>query len=370
MMKRRMVYLLSITAFVTATFLLFNLFNRQSEADEKYVFSYIYNDSGSQHTEKHIEIVKKAGDTAHTVSPSYFNLNAEGMIENSAIVDPLFIKAMHEASIKVIPYLSDQWNETKAKAAFLNKNQLIPQMLDLIDQYNLDGVQIDIEHVTEEDKEGYINFVKELRSKLPNQKELSVAVAANPNGWKEGWHGAYEYAELAKYSDYLMLMAYDQHSMSSREPGPVASLPFVEQSIQYALSEGVPPEKILLGIPFYGRIWSEDGSISGLDVSLEIAEDLIEKYNGEVSYDHEYESPVAYITISPEDEWTILEKWKVPLTPGNYTLWYENMNSLKVKLQLVQKYNLKGTGNWSLGQETEQVWNNYKQWLNTPEEKW
>ena len=357
--------IVSITL-VTTTFLLFNLFNRQSESNEKYIFSYIYNNSGSQYTEKNIEAVKRAGDTIHAVSPSYFNLSAEGMIENPAIIDPLFIKTMHESSIKVIPYLSDQWNETKARAAFLNKDRLIPQMINIINQYNLDGVQIDIEHVTEKDREDYINFVKELRGKLPNQKELSVAVAANPNGWEQGWHGAYDYAELAKYSDYLMLMAYDQHSMSNPNPGPVASLPYVEQSIQYALSEGVPSEKILLGIPFYGRIWKEDGSILGLDVSLEIAEDLIKKYDGKISYHQEYQTPVASITISPEDELTVLEKWQVQLTPGNYTLWYENEDSLKAKLQLVQKYNLKGTGNWSLGQETEQVWSYYKKWLDRP----
>ena len=51
---------------------------------------------GSQYTEKNIEAVKRAGDTIHAVSPSYFNLSAEGMIENPAIIDPLFIKTMHE----------------------------------------------------------------------------------------------------------------------------------------------------------------------------------------------------------------------------------------------------------------------------------
>jgi spore germination protein YaaH len=366
MLKRRTTYLIISMTLVTASILLFNHFNKQSESDDKYIFSYLYHESGSPYTEENIEAVKRAGDAIHAVSPSYFRLNDEGMIENPSIIDPIFIEMMNESSIKVIPYLSDHWSETKARAAFRNKDKLIPQMIHVLNEYNLDGVQIDIEHVTEKDKEDYIVFVKELRNQLPKQKELSIAVAANPNGWTEGWHSAYEYAELAKYSDYLMLMAYDEHSMSSPNPGPVASLPFVEQSIQYALSEGVPPEKILLGIPFYGRIWKEDGSILGLDVSLEIAEDLINTYNGEIYYHPEWQTPVATITISPEDELTVLEKWKVPLTPGNYTLWYENLDSLKAKLQLVQKYNLKGTGNWSLGQETEQVWDYYKRWLDAP----
>ena len=74
------------------------------------------------------------------------------MIENPAIIDPLFIELCTNLPLKLIPYLSDHWNETKASAAFLNKDKLIPQMINLINQYNLDGVQIDIEHVTEKDR--------------------------------------------------------------------------------------------------------------------------------------------------------------------------------------------------------------------------
>ena len=81
-------------------------------------FLYIYNDTGSQHTEKHIETVRRTGDTIHAVSPAYFNLSTEGMIENPAIIDPLFIEAMHEDSVKVIPYLSDQWDGQRLEEHF------------------------------------------------------------------------------------------------------------------------------------------------------------------------------------------------------------------------------------------------------------
>jgi len=52
------------------------------------------------------------------------------------------------------------------------------------------------------------------------------------------------------------------------------------------------------------------------------------------------------------------------LSPGTYIIHYENADSIKAKLALVAKYNLKGSGNWSAGQETEDVWDYYQLWLN------
>lgn len=74
-----------------------------------------------------------------------------------------------------------------------------------------------------------------------------------PKGWNTGWHGSYDYSALSKYADYLMIMAYDEHYQGS-PAGPVAGMEFVEESIKYALKH-VPKEKIVLGVPFFGRVW-------------------------------------------------------------------------------------------------------------------
>jgi hypothetical protein len=267
---------------------------------------------------------------------------------------------MHSRGIKVVPYLSNDWDRTSGRLAISKRHKLTNEIIEIIEKYNLDGINIDIEDLTEKDRDRYVEFVKMLRRRLPDDKTVAVAVAANPRGITTGWHGSYDYEELGKYSDYLMVMAYDEH-YGGGAPGPVASIDFVENSIKYALKK-VPKEKIVLGIPFYGRMWRSGGGMSGQGISLRFAEGLIAKYGGSVSFSSKYLSPKAIITIKSEHEKPIINGSK--MRPGTYTIWYENERSLKHKLSLVKKYGLKGAGSWSLGQETSSVWNYYSLWLN------
>ncbi|NLL39353.1 MAG: hypothetical protein GX254_07195 [Clostridiales bacterium] len=158
-----------------------------------------------------------------------------------------------------------------------------------------------------------------------------------------------------------MIMAYDE-SYETGPAGPVAGLPFVEKSILYALNL-VPGEKIVLGLPFYGRIWSNSGGYpQGYGISNERIEQFISTYGGRVVFDKASQSPKATVTIKPWDTKPLVGG--KALAPGTYTIWFENEFSLKGKLSLVEKYNLKGTGSWSLGQEQAETWDYYKYWLN------
>ena len=158
-------------------------------------------------------------------------------------------------------------------------------------------------------------------------------LSLQPERINKGWQASYDYAALSNYSDYLMLMAYDEH-YNGGGAGPVASIGFVEDSIKYAL-ERVPSEKIVLGIPFFGRIWRNGGGIVGQGASLKDIEALIARYRGQVSFDYAYYSPKAVITIKTTDEKPYI--YGKRLDAGTYTIWYENEQSIKQKLRLVQK---------------------------------
>ncbi|MFA5523543.1 MAG: glycosyl hydrolase family 18 protein, partial [Tissierellales bacterium] len=328
----------------------------EGQADNKFNMTYLYfGDKNNQ-----MNLVEKTNGSLSVISPNYFNISSDGSLQLTSLLSPDFVSNMHSQNIKVVPFISNHWDRTLGRIALQNREKLSEEIVAAIKEYNLDGINVDIENVTEEDRADYTDFVRLIRSKLPEGKELSVAVAANPRGFTTGWHGSYDYEALAKYSDYLMIMAYDESYFGS-EPGPVASRAFVENSIKYALNR-VSSEKIVLGIPFYGRYWNENESAGGNGISLAKVDSVIRHYKGKVYFDKSSMSPYTIFTVGANDI-KLLVNGKA-LTPGNYTIWFENEDSIKDKLQLVNKYNLKGTGSWSLGQELPSTWEYYNLWLN------
>ncbi len=357
-MKQKKMLLVTILLIMTTILSMFFITPEKGQAEiSKYNMTYLYfGDANNQ-----MKLVEQTNGSLNVISPNYFNLNADGSLNLTSLLNTEFIRSMHKRNIRVVPFLSNHWDRTLGRAALLNRERLAEEIVEAIKRYNLDGVNIDIENVTEIDRERYTDFVKILRSKLPAEKELSVAVAANPRGFTTGWHGSYDYEALAKYSDYLMLMAYDESYYGSK-PGSVASKSFVENSIKYALNK-VSPEKIVLGIPFFGRYWNDNELVGGNGISLAKADSVIKHYNGKVGFDKTTMSPYATFTIGENDTKLLVNGHE--LSPGNYTIWFENEDSIKDKLQLVHKYNLKGTGSWSLGQELPNTWDYYKLWLSS-----
>ncbi len=303
--------------------------------------------------------VDRTKGALQTVSPSYFDIDAEGNLTITGKFDPDFVREMHSRGIEVVPFLSNHWDRPSGRAALENRERLAEQLADAVEEYDLDGVHVDIENLTADDRDNYVDFVRILRETLPEGKEISAAVAANPKGITYGWQGSYDYEGLAEYCDYLMIMAYDEAAEGSA-PGPVASITFVEDAIKYALDR-VPAGKIVLGIPFYGRYWKSGEQYGGYGIHMTMVGELIERYNGKVVFDEYSASPKAVITVRKGQETVISGR---RLDPGTYTIWFENEQSIKYKLRLVQKYGLKGTGSWSLGQETADIWSFYSSWLN------
>ncbi|ADU32435.1 LysM peptidoglycan-binding domain-containing protein [Evansella cellulosilytica] len=301
----------------------------------------------------------------NVVSPSYFDINRDGTLKVTHQFDPVFIQAMHNEGIRVVPFLSNHWDRDIGRAMLENREAAAQEIADFIVRNNLDGVNVDIENINHEDRDNFTDFVRLLREKVPSSKEVSVAVAANPNGWTQGWHGAYDYRSLAKYADYLMLMTYDE-SYPGGSPGPVASLPWVERSIQYAINEGVPRDKIVIGLAHYGRFWLEGAAVGGNGISNTQIEEMLKKYEHTITFDEATASVKALVTIKETDPKTYI--MGNALAPGTYTIWFENDQSYEAKAALVQQYQIRGVGHWSIGQENRTVWNRYHSWF-TPRDE-
>ena len=179
--------------------------------------------------------------------------------------------------------LSEQPLDKESGVNALNNAELLSsQIVIAISKYDLDGVNVDIENMGEKERDQYTDFVRMLRNKLPSGKIVSVAVAANPYKISKGWHASYDLAALQQHSDYIMLMAYDQHYQgyvnATGGAGPVAGYGFVEESIKEALKE-VPANKLVLGIAFYGRLWKQGADYGGYGVSNTTVEALVREFN-------------------------------------------------------------------------------------------
>ncbi|MCL2089415.1 MAG: glycosyl hydrolase family 18 protein [Oscillospiraceae bacterium] len=320
----------------------------------KFNMSYIYFGTHAQQ----VSYAMNAKNSLNTVAPSYFDINKDGSLKLN-LVNTGLTASMREQGIKVVPFLSNHWDRQAGINFLANYESMAAELANLIETYGFDGINVDIENVTHTERDLHTEFVASLRAKIPPHKEVSVAVAANPKGWTTGWHGSYDYAALGRQADYLMLMTYDEHYQGGT-PGPVASYGFVEDSIVYALKE-VPKEKIVIGMAFFGRIWSDSG-FSGEGLSMVTAEKLIADYRASVEYDTHTKSMVARFTVQGDSP--VNKIGSKPLTPGSYTLWYENDRTIAEKLELVHKYDLKGAGSWALGQELPTIWNSYHAALN------
>jgi spore germination protein YaaH len=333
--------------------------------DQKFSMSYIYFGNSSSYT----SLVDGTQGSLNEVAPNYFTLDSNGGLAVTKAFDDEFVNDMHARGIRVVPYLSSDWTHPEYAAEALKKfedpnnmNTIAESLCAFIDENDLDSVNIDLENLRIEQRANYVRLMQRLYEKLhPEGKTVAVAVAVKPNGHETGWAASYDYAGLAQYSDYLMLMAYDEH-WDGGKPGSVASLSFVEQSVRYALTQ-VPKEKIVLGLPFYGRIWSDSGSYpNGYGVSNTRITRLIADYHGAVTFDSVSRSVRAVITVRSGDIKPVIGG--TTLNAGTYTIWYENEQTLKERLDLIQKYDLKGAGSWSLGQEDEATWTYYKLRLN------
>lgn len=309
-------------------------------------------------------LVDRTKGGINQVSPTCLDLDSNGNLVVTNNLTHEFVEAMHEREVKVTPFLSNHWNRKKGIKAVENAEALTDQLIDVVNEYNLDGINVDIENLTVEYKDAFSDFVILLNKKLPEEKILSVAVAANPFGKDTGWAASYDYAKLGDNSDYVFLMTYDEHSQGGML-GPVSSHEFVERSIIYA-RDYIVKDKLVLGIPLYGRYWKYDeedetyyggkaavaGAIDKLYAALGGQQEY-DIYLGESKYAFTVDNSVASAKINGEE-----------LEDGQYVMYYPSNEAIKDKLDLVNKYDLLGSGVWALGFEKSEVWDYYKDELN------
>ena len=295
-------------------------------------------------------------DGVNVVSPSFFSLTrgSNGEIyDNAEDGGAEYIKWAHNNNYQVWAMFSN--NSLKdTTSQILNyyekRETMIENLMNLVEEYNLDGVNVDFENMNESDKDVYSRFLIELAPRLKKiGKTLSVDVTA-PDG-SETWSLCFDRNTTANVADYIVFMAYDQYGTSSNKAGTTAGYNWVEANIKKFLGqEDVDPEKIILGIPLYMRLWEEeeDGTAEPEVVNMRNMFDVLPE-NQEATWDEELKQ---YYVEYEED--------------GNkYKMWVENEKSVGEKINLANQYNLAGIAFWEKDRETnDEFWTFVKEQLN------
>lgn len=293
-------------------------------------------------------------DSINVISPFWYHLNDDGTLvppkngENQEI-----IKFAKDNNIPIIPTISNSFNGDRVSGIINDpeiKKDSIQNIIDVIQKFDYDGIDIDYEGLHSEDKDAFTNFIKDLREELNHyNKKLTIAIQAKsyPALIKYGDRGQ-DWPALAQHVDEFRIMTYD-YGWSGSIPRPVAPYYWVEEVIEYAVDQ-MPREKIFVGVPFYGYGWSEGAFSSYTYSTIEL---ILDKYGVDFQYDPETKTNRLFY-ISEFDQ-------RDPKVP--YEVWFENHVSLKPKLELVEKYDLGGIAIWRLGNEDKENWRAIEQVL-------
>lgn len=321
---------------------------------------YAYN--GSSQIYAHY-ITRSKGNT-NTIMLDYFHITSDGSAALTKTPDKAFILEQQNDGKRVLAYVSNHWSRSAARNAMAKRSTVAAQLANWVLQYGLDGLDVDIENLTEVDKANFTDFIRILRALLPKNAILTIAAAPNPKGWTTGWQGMYDYKKLGEYADHILLMTYDEHFDGDDIAGPVGSFGFCEKSIIEALKY-IPKSKLLLGMPFYGRYWaaySAGGVSKGKAFTLNDVDVILNHYTNSAWYDETNHCARALVSVKSDDPGIDLWGGK-KMTAGTYDIWYENERSMETRMALVRKYDLAGVGCWALGQEPERFWSSFYSWL-------
>ena len=282
----------------------------------------------------------------NVVSPSFASLVDEGkgkLNVNIGTAGKNYINWAHANGYKVWPMISNNsWKETTSEILndYKLREDLINNIVNLATTYDIDGINIDFEYMKEEDKDMFSRFIIELAPRLKEYgKVLSVDVTA-PDGSPD-WSLCYDRYKIGQVADYIMFMAYDQYGISSTEAGTTAGADWVEVNIKKFLSqEEVAAEKLILGMPFYTRLWRETGSKAKSDV-------VTMKY-----IDSSLPSNVERVWDEDVKQYYV-EYQRNGIT---YKMWVEDEKSITEKFKLMKEYNLAGAAYWQKDFETSNIW--------------
>lgn len=319
-----------------------------------------------------ISLVFQSTKGLNVISPTWFYLkDTNGGIGSLASSD--YVNYCHQNGIEVWALVSnfgakDQGlenpNTTEVLTYSSRRENLINNLISAAIQYNLDGINVDFESLDPAVGDSYIQFIRELSLKCANNGIVLSVDNYSPTEYT----AFYNRAEQAVFADYVILMAYDEHYSGSEEAGSVASIGFVYEGVANTLKE-VPEDQLILGMPFYTRVWSETPITEDGAATTETADSSdsytlyeLDCYSASMKEAQNLISANGAIPVWSDADGQYYAEY---INGGvTYKIWVEDATSLEEKLKVLQTNQLAGGAFWKLGLEDPTVWDTIIKYIN------
>lgn len=278
---------------------------------------------------------------ANVISPTWFAVSAQNA-DLSYLADKEYVKTVHDMGLEVWPTVTDFDKNIDFAAIYgaeSSRSALIGNIMYFIKEYDLDGINIDFEKVTAGDADDFTQFIRELSVEMRKSGKVLSVDTYIPTEYT----AYYDRKEIATVADYLVIMAYDEHYAGSPEAGSVSTVSWVRKGITNSL-ELMDQKKLIVGLPFYTRLWRVNGDTVVSSKALSMDGGL---------------NAVAAAGKKPqwsEKSGQFVAKWK----DGDDTMkiWLEDERSIAAKLDVVKKEapDCAGVSFWKLGLQRDAVW--------------
>ena len=302
----------------------------------------------TQTTPQGAQEVMALGENFTYLSPFMYAIRSDGTLtdmQDRGLLDAA--EAQNIAPLLVVTnFQNNRFDSDLAATLFRNpglQDTLITNLLEIIQTKGYKGVNFDFEYVYPEDRENYNDFLRKVVKRLkPEGLLVSTALAPKITADQQGLlYEAHDYEAHGDIVDFVVIMTYEW-GWAGGEPWAIAPINKVREVLDYAVTV-IPRDKILMGIPLYGRDWKipwVDGTIART-VSPQEAIALATRYGVSIQWNEEYQSPYFRYTDESGQE---------------HEVWFEDARSVQAKYDTIVQYGLRGGSYWVLGNPFPQNW--------------
>ncbi|MUK89382.1 LysM peptidoglycan-binding domain-containing protein [Ornithinibacillus sp. L9] len=282
------------------------------------------------------------------LSPFMYSYREDGSLTEMQDVQVIEAsRANNVLPLLVLTNYSNQTFDSDLGAALLRnttaQETLITNILSIMREKGYSGLNIDFEYLYPEDRENYNAFLRRVVARLrPEGYSVSTALAPKERADQQGLlYEAHDYSAHGEIVDFVVLMTYEW-GWAGGEPWAIAPINKIRDVLDYAVT-AIPTNKILMGIPLYGRDWRipwVQGTIAQT-VSPVQAVNRAADYGVDIQYHETYQAP--YYRYMDENQ-------------QEHEVWFEDARSMQAKYDLIKEYGLRGGSYWVLGNRFPQNW--------------